>query len=268
MKKFIVFALIISSAICTQGQGLYVTQNSKALDLLKQNGITVVIPDNKFGELLKKTVTEHWTATKYEFINQQDISKFENKKEINLLGYFHGEFESGKHYLYNVPFIGVTNKYIAEKDYKVRDKDTYAYILYAGDGVAEENLEVTLLLYIKTLNNLINIGGAKEWMAEIKKTGKDVKKKKIYVLEDDLEASIADIKKKYTGSVKKVDRVTYNNAILNNEDVNIFLDVRTSTCFLFAVISKDGFAHYTMFASTMNLTKAYQLALFKALGKL
>jgi len=269
MKKIIVLTLIIASSfIDTQAQGLYVT-TAKKIELLKQNGVKVVIADNKFGQLLKKTITEHWKATKYEFITEKEVKEFENKKEVNLLGYFkNGEFESGKHYLYGVPFFGITNKYIAEKDYKVRDKDAYAYILYAGDGVTEANLESTILLYVKALNSLVNTGGGKAWMAQIKKNGSAVKKKKIYAVKEDLEPSTTDIKKKYSGIVKKVERDIYNSAIMNTEDVHIFLDVRTGSCYLFAVIDKDGFPYYTMIGSTMTLTKAYQLALFKALGKL
>jgi hypothetical protein len=269
MKRIIVIAIIVVSSICTvKSQGLIVTTSGKQLIELKEKGVSVVIPNNKFGEELKSAVEKHWNATKFQFVSEEEVAKFENNKEIALLGFFKGDFDATGYSLSNIDFIGITKKYKENQGYKVSDsRGTYAGFIYPGEGVVESDLESTLVLYIKTLNYMINSGGAKKWMAEMKKAGSSDNKKIIYALEKDLEIPLEELKTLYKGDIEVVEKSIYNKAILDNKDVLFFVNTKTSACFNFSVISNTGFPHYALIGGQVSprMLTGYLKMLFKKL---
>jgi hypothetical protein len=271
MKKLITLAIIlITSTTYIKAQGYNVAIKWEILSKLKQRGITVVIPENKFGKILKETIITHWKASKFEFISEKELANYSDGKEVFLFGLFNGEVESAKHYLKNVPFIGIVSKYNKKNNYTTKTKACVS-IVYPGDGISDENLESTILLYVKIMQNLVNSGGAKNHMTEAKKNGKNARKKPAYVNKDYFKASTTDIKKKYDGRIKKVEREIYNQTIMNNEDVLISLDVMASTYHLFAIVdNKTGLIYSYMFTSTITPKTAasIQKFTFNRLGKL
>ena len=269
MKKATLLTVLIISSIFIYGQALFV-HTDKSVDLLKKGTVKVVITDDKVGEVLKKVVTENWQATKYEFITEKELSSYEDKQDLLLLGYFKGTFLAHKWELKNTPFLGITNKYRKEKSYD-RKKDITTYIISKLEDLEGEDLESAILLNISTLQYLISTGGYSKWYPAMrtKIKSKSIKRKTVLICEDDLKAPLKDLKEKYTGKVEVVDRATYNKAILNKEEYVFLLNVRASLFHLLALIDHKGYVYNSEINSSSaqkDWDKEYQLRFFKYLN--
>jgi len=268
LKKSIIILVVITSAFNSSAQGTFVT-NAKLLKSVTSNELNVVIPDNKYGEQLREVVKEYWTLTKYKFITEQELESIEDKKEINLLGSFKGTFMAHSYELSNIPFLGVVNKYSSRGKYSYQKKNIAAHVLLPLETIADEDLKTVLIMHVKSIQLLIKTGGMKQWYGPMLKSRKEVKNKTVIICKDDLDGALTNLKEKYSGKIKVVEKSEYNKLILNDKKSLFLMSLKDDSMYNFlSIISSEGVVFWTDLnhsAAKKGWDKEFLIRFFKTL---
>lgn len=292
MRKYINLTatciLYLMFSIPSFSQGFGFSTNKECKDFRDKEKLKVLLASNEvFNIALINAVRDNWKFTKYDTIRE---SSLENNQKVNLLGFHEGTFTGYKtrgnikeEIVYtDVDFIGIVNQYKQKSYYNfsgslaatLSKRHALVFLLFNVNGYTEKNIEPMLCLYIRTLDNVINYVydnkiSMQAYNYVIKKKTISIKEKKLLIRQKELYVDEETIKSTGYTNYEVVDDDKYNEAIINREDVMLFVHIPSIYYCYYVIISAKTGEPYFM-ESGMDGASFYkdaQKKLFKKIAK-
>ena len=247
MLKRITMVLLFMgvSLLNFRAQGIAVT-NAKLLKPVTSSELSVIIPENNYGKILKEIVAKHWTITAYKFISEKDVETLEDKAKVNLLGQFKGTFIAQDYELDNISFFGIVNKYSAKGEYSYQKKNIAAHVVFPLDHIVAADLKTILTLNIKSLQRLIETQGVNRWNIEMMELKKEVLDRKVVVCATDLDGTFDGLDEIYEGEIEVVDKLSYEKLIQTDEEALFLMSLKDDAKYNYhALLSSVGVVYWS-----------------------